>query len=204
MSNVIVIRSGFLAAIKTVKEFFEANGVNTSVDVGWKKRPQGVNQGPGGANRVVFTPSASDDGEAGELLPVRFPGDRNVRPAPDEKPIATIRSLLNWKRPALVSVWAVDLEKRDDEAAQIEATEALFEWVVRAVHSAPGAFGEVEWGTAKWTVPAERSFGLELRAGFTFSHPIFDKPRDIVYPTAGVVNRGTYTPPTVPESTGDT
>jgi hypothetical protein len=202
MPNVFITRSGFLAAVNTVKAYFESNGVTASVDVGWKKRTQQINQGPGGANRVVFTPSASDDGDAGELLPVRFPGDRNIRTAPNTTPVATVKSLLDWKRAALVSVWGVDQSDKS-EAAQIEATEALFEWVVRAVHAAPGAFGAVEWGAAQWTVPAERSFGLELRAGFTFSHPIFDKPRDLAFPTTGAVVRGTYVPPVVPTSTGD-
>jgi hypothetical protein len=101
-------------------------------------------------------------------------------------------------------VWGVDTASRQDESAQIEATETLFEWVVRAVHSAPGAFADARWGSLKWTSPTERAFGLELRAELTFMQPIFDQPRDLVFPTTGAVSRAAYTPPTVPTSHGDT
>jgi hypothetical protein len=201
----IIIRSGLLAAIATVKSFLEDNGIPAAVEVGWKRGPQQINQGPGGANRVVFVPSDSD-GAAGELTPPRFPGQRTVRNAVDA-PVCTVRSLLEWERKIAVLVWAADRTTPGDannEAAQIEAVETLFEWVVRAVHSAPGAFASVTWGAPKWTVPAERSFGLELRVPLTFSHPIFDQPRDLVFPTTAAVTRAPYTPPTIPSSDGDT
>lgn len=198
----IIIKSGFIAAVSAVESFLEANGVSANVEVGWKRRTQQINQGSGGANRVVFTPSADDAGAGGALTPPRFPGQRNVRDG-SSAVVANIRALLTWERKALVSVWAVDKSALTSEAAQIEAVEELFEWVVRAVHSAPGAFGSVAWGDASWTVPAERSFGLELRAGLTFSHPIFDQPRTLAHPT-GAVARAAYTPPVTPPSTGDT
>lgn len=200
----IVTRSGFLAAVDYVSTFFIENGVSAVVAVGWRARGQHLNQGVGGANRVIFTPSADDAGDGGSIGAARFPGHRNVRPAVDATPVATIRSLADWERKVLVSVWAVDAGARTDEAAQIEATETLLEWVVRAVHSAPGAFGNANFGAVKWTPPAERSFGLEARVALTFSHPIYDKPRTIFYPSAAPVARGTYTPHVAPSSDGDT
>jgi hypothetical protein len=201
----IVTRSGLLAAVATVGAFLAANGVTATVEVGWKRRPQQLNQGPLGANRVVFIPS-DEKGEAGSLKPVRFPGQRTVRDG-EGAPVGNIRSLLEWERQVVVSIWASDRTTPGDpnnEAAQIEAVETLFEWVVRATHAAPGAFASVTWGDPTFTVPAERSFGLELLAPLTFSHPIFDQPRDLVFPTTAAVSRAPYAPPTIPSSSGDT
>ncbi len=202
----IVFRSGFLAAVASVQPFLAANGITATVEVGWKRRAHQTNQGPGGANRIVFTPS-DDGGAGGSLLPARFPGNRNIRDpeaADPTKPIATVRSLLQWERAATVSVWAVDPTARESEAAQIEATETLFEWVVRAMHPARGAFASLQWGSVKWTAPPERAFGLELQASFTFGHPIYDSPRELVYPAAAAVSRGTYTPIPANDGDGDT
>lgn len=192
-----VIRSGFLAAVVAVQAFLTDNSVNARVEVGWRRRNQQLNQGPGGANRVVFTPSADDSGAGGSLIPPRFVGPRTVYDkdplaVDPTRPVATMRALRDWQRRALVSVWAVDVTRREDEAAQIEAVETLFEWVMRAVHGSPGAFAAVTWGDVTWTPPGERAFGLELRAGLTFTHPVFDSPRDIAYPAGAAVARGTY------------
>lgn len=202
----IIIRSGFLAAVQSVRAYLATNNVDAVVEVGWRKRQRQDNQAPTGANRVVFTPSGNDAGDGGTVGPVRFAGHRNIRDGSDAV-VADVRSLANWERKALVSVWAVDNSspaKLRDEEAQIEAVETLFEWVLRAVQAAPGAFAEVSWGGVSFTPPAERSFGLELRASLTFSHPIFDKPRELVSAAPGAITRAAYTPPTVPSSDGDT
>lgn len=200
----ILIRSGLLAAVATVQGFLTDNGVTAKVEVGWKRRPRQDNQGALGANRVVFIPS-DEKGDGGSLKPARFVGDRAIRDA-DSNHVADVRSLLNWERSVQVSIWASDRTTPNDpnnEAAQVEAVETLFEWVVRAVHCAPGAFASVTWGDPKWTEPVERSFGLELLVPLTFSHPIFDQPRELVFPS-GAVSRAAYTPPTTPSSDGDT
>lgn len=201
----IIIRSGLLAAVATVGPFLAANGITATVEVGWKRRPRQDNQGTGGANRVVFIPSG-EKGDGGKLTPPRFPGQRTVRDAVDA-PVGNVRSLIDWKRNVVISIWAADRTTANDpnnEAAQIEAVETLFEWVARAVHSAPGAFASIEWGEPTFTEPTERSFGLELLVPLTFSHPIFDQPRDLVFPTVAVVSRAPYAPPTIPSSSGDT
>jgi hypothetical protein len=198
----IIIQSGLLAAADYVAAYFVANGVTATTDVGWRKRGQQINQGPGGANRVLFSPS-DDSGDGGELAPPRFPGARQLRTAADQPALASIRSLANWNRKVQLSIWAVDPDptKRAVERFQIAATEALIEWTVRAVHSAPGAFAAVKFGKAKWTVPAERSFGLEALISLEFSQPIFDVPNQTFYPTGAAVARGSHTLPT-PTTTG--
>ena len=200
----IVNDSGLLAAVAYVQTFLTTKGVDAKCELGWKRRQQQLNQGgPLGGNRVIFVPSDGTSG--GKIVPARFPGPRSVHdPAQGGKVVGTQRSLRDWERAVSVSVWAVDAADRTNESKQISATEALFEWVVRAVHSAPGAFGAVSWGAIKWTPPPERSFGLELVAPLTFKQPLFDEPRLLVFPSAVAVRRGEYTNPTAPSSDGDT
>jgi hypothetical protein len=198
----IVIRSGLLAAVATVAPFFAANGVSATVDVaGWKRRWR---QGHG--NRVVFVPS-EESGAGGTLVGPHMVGGRNIRDpnaVDPTKRVAEVRSLMGWERSVTVSVWAVDHDNKESEAAQIEATEALFEWTVRAVHAAPGAFASVRWGATRWEEARERSYGLELLASMTFVHPVYDVPRDIYYPAAALVARGGPVPAPVPDPGGDT
>lgn len=204
----VTIQSGLLAAVGAVRTFFSDNGVSAVVDVGWKRRVRQDNQSPSGAGRVVFTPSGSDAGDGGKLVQARFTGPRSLRDPSATDPrkvIGSVRSLLEWERRCLVSVWAADVapQNREDEAAQIEAVESLTEWTVRAVHAAPGAFASVVWGATTWTPPAERAFGLELRFDLTFRHPMFDTPRMLVFP-GGNVSRGTYLPRPAGAADGDT
>lgn len=202
----IVIRSGFLAAVASVQTYLTASGVLATCEVGWKRRTRQSNQSEGGGNRVVFIPSDAS-GKGGKLVPPRYVGPRGIRDPLAIDPtrvVADVRALLDWERSATVSVWAVDATARENEPAQIEAVETLFEWVVRGVHIAPGAFGSVSWGETQWTPPIERSFGLEMQATFTYHHPIFDTPRDVVYPTSGAVSRAAYVPPSDSSSSGDT
>lgn len=204
----VTIQSGLIAAVRSVRDYFAANSVNALVDVGWKKRMRQDNQSANGAGRVVFTPSGSDAGDGGKLVQARFTGPRSLRdPSADDptRVIGSVRSLLEWERRCLVSVWAADVSpgNKEDEEAQIEAVETLTEWTMRAVHSAPGAFASVVWGATTWTPPAERSFGLELRFDLTFRHPMFDTPRMLVFP-GGTVSRGTYLPRPAGNAVGDT
>lgn len=190
----ITTRSGLFVATKYVETFLASNGVPAKVCVGWKQRSQHINQGPGGANRVVFIPSGPG-GAGGTMLPARFPGPRNVRATALGDPVANIRSLASWERRVQVSIWGFDGSQKNDEEAQIEATEALFEWVVRAVHSAPGAFAEAKFGDVEWTIPAQLSLGVEALVGLTFKQPIFDVPRELVFPTSTGVTRAPYIAP---------
>jgi hypothetical protein len=86
---------------------------------------------------------------------------------------------------SLVSVWALDPSApREDEESQLEATEALFEQTIRGVRFAhEGAYANANFSHTKWTRPAELNYGLEVLALLTFSHPMLDVPRELVYPS---------------------
>jgi len=166
---------------KAVAAYFADRGVSAAVALGWRDRARQDNQGaPDGANRVVF--ELGED--AGRLAAPHGPG---ARFDDDSHPTSTRRSLANWEEALTVSVWASDASAPTDEEAQIEATETLFEWVIRAVHD----FQHVQavWGAVKRSItPSERLFGLEIRAQLTLKHPMFDAEEDVVYPSP-VINR---------------
>lgn len=174
-------KSGVVALRRSVTAFFADRGVTANVALGWRDRPRQDNQGgPDGANRVVF----GVDTDAGKMAAPHGPG---ARFDDDAHPSSTRRALVNWERPMTVSVWAVDPSAPTDEEAQIEATDTLFEWVVRAVSN----FQPVQavWGAVKHTVtPAERGFGLEIQATLTLKHPLLDEEQSVVYPSP-VVDR---------------
>jgi hypothetical protein len=207
----VILQSGLLAAVDAVREYLDDHEVGATVDVGWKRVYRQENQSPEtGAGRVVFVPSG-EGGSGGRVLPPRFVGPRGVAntdcgPNPGRVE-HTVRALVDWERSIQIYIWAVDTSALEDERAQIEAAETLCEWVMRAVHAAPGAFASVTWGDTQWVraTERERSYGLELRVGLTFRHPIFDAPRDIIYPTRSAVARGgLHITPQPPVVGGDT
>lgn len=170
-----MIKSGLVAMVESVREYFVDRNVTAHVSLGWKQPTQQINQGFGGANRVVFIPS-DPSGKGGSLGGAAQPGDRRIGTD------TSVRSLYNWERFVVVSVWAVDSSDPADEAKQIEAVESLFEWTVRGVHAF--AANNARWGDVAWTTsPVEHVFGRELRAGLVFRHPIFDTPAVVVRPT---------------------
>lgn len=167
--------------VTDVQAYFTANSVTANVSLGWRERTKQVNQGPGRANRVVFTPS-DESGAGGEIVAPQHVGPQFFGTAPNT---ISARALFDWERLVTVSVWAVDTTSPADEGKQIEAVEDLFEWVVRAVQYSRK--DTALWGSVKWTVaPTELMFGRELVASLTLRHPLFDAPRDIVYPKGHV------------------
>ncbi|MDB4996650.1 MAG: uncharacterized protein JWM74_4082 [Myxococcaceae bacterium] len=179
-------KSGSVALVKAVRAFFEDSQITAKVSLGWKERAKQDNQGAGGANRVVFTPS-DDSGAGGRITAVRGVGDRldgDLAAGTAE----SRRGLFNWERIFLVSVWAVDtstLNDPENEEAQIEAVELLFEHVMQAVQAFAGQ--TAKWGDVRWTVtPLERTFGRELRASLQFKHPMFDEKYAVVKPSPAV------------------
>lgn len=189
-------RSGLLGLVRGVAAYFGANMISAQVVAGWKARDRKDNAGPGGANRVVFMPGDFDAGAGG---PKPLPAGRISRNAPQNFPELTGdgRALAWWEYSATVSVWAVSIDRPQDEEAQIEAVEELLEQTVRAMHNAvdpatatPAGFGNIlEWGDAAWTLPPkEQAFGRELCFGFTLLVPLLDQPYGIAFPSP-VVNR---------------
>jgi len=287
------IRSGLVSLVDGVRDYFSDHSVTANVSIGWNERTKQVNQGAGGANRVVFTPS-DDSGRGGRLAGAHHVGSRDINlvgsrigtqakrlsvsgpfalsdgeilnvkidgevtaqtitfSAGDFADISAatvteviaamsltgatvsessgkvlitseskgptssvkveggtanvalgfstvqatgngyegqVRALFNWERICVVSVWAVDTSNVDDEEKQIEATETLFEWVLRAVQRQ--AQMTAQWGDIIWTPNKayERAFGRELRASLVFKHPMFDVPTETVYPGVGEITK---------------
>ncbi len=173
-------KSGVVAMVAYVAAYLTAVGVTAHVSLGWRERTKQINQGPGGANRVVFTPS-DDSGRGGEIVATQQPGQRKSSDGTSR------RALFDWDRYLVVSVWGVDGTSPEDESLQIEATETLFERVMQGVQNFAGQ--GAHWGSVTWTnSPLERAFGKELRAALIFRHPMFDAENQTVVP-GFVLNR---------------
>jgi hypothetical protein len=183
----IVLKSGFKHLADGVQAFLTRHGVNSVVERGWKRREMQINQGPGRANRVIFMPS-DKSGMGGEIVsPHRHRGqqpifDESVTPRKHE---GYLTALNDNRRPLLVSIWSYDRDRPNDQGAQVDAVDELFEWVMRAVNGTVHA--DAAWGRWSYTVPEERAFGLEILAELTFQHPFFDVPAEVAFPAARVV-----------------
>lgn len=177
------IKSGLVALVAAVQSYFDAHDVTAKVVLGWKQPTQQINQGPGGANRVVFIPS-DPTGKGGKIVAPQQPGLRNFGDPAD----VAARALYDWERFVIVSVWAADGSDPHDEGKQIEAVEDLFESTIQAVHAF--AKNNARWGDVAWTTsPVEHVFGRELRAGLTFRHPLFDSPAGVAFPALGPLTK---------------
>jgi hypothetical protein len=66
---------------------------------------------------------------------------------------------------------------------------------MNAIHDAKGGAASIAWGEARWTLPPERTFGREHSIAFTFTSPIYQRPRERVFPVGATVARGTYPSP---------
>jgi hypothetical protein len=169
-------RSGLVELVKNVRTYFTDHRVTAHVSLGWRERTKSINQGPGCANRVVFTPS--DPSGRGGRITKSF-GNRG--------PGANPRPLVTWERFVVVSIWGADGTKPHDEEAQIEAVETLFEWTIRAVQAFAAA--DATWGDPTWTTsPIEHAFGRELLVPLTHRETFFDVENPVVTPTP-IVNR---------------
>ncbi len=156
-----------------VQAYFQDQGVTAAVSYGFKERTKRTNQGPGGANRVVF----EEDTKPGKIVGVHQPGDRPIGTPRTQ----TVRALRNWERPLIVSIWAADAATPNSEIAQTKAVLDLFESTMQAVQGS--SFANAVWGETNWTKdPVEVSFGRELRVGLVIRHPLFDAPKTVVYP----------------------
>lgn len=154
-----------------VRTFFEANGVTANVSVGWKAPTKRINEGPGGANRVVFIPT-DPSGRAG-----RFTIGTSTHHTP--KPIAT------WEQNIVVAVWAVDASTSQalaDDEKQFTAVNNLLEdtmEAIRAVAHAAAIPGEVNF----MLEPLELAYGREARVSYVLKSELF--ARDYATRTPG-------------------
>lgn len=137
----------------------------TVVAAGWRERGKQINQGSGGANRVVFIPGDVKTGRAGNFAPVARKSTTN--PA----------ALAQLDELHTMSVWAYDGVNSNDEMAQVEAVEALLELAIQAVHFAVSADtgqalggANVKWIDKTWTISSvEITYGREVLVTFTIA-----------------------------------
>lgn len=149
-----------------VSAFFVANGWTTAISYGWEKHGQQINQGPGGADRIVFRPG-DDAGKAGTFGP---PKRANAFP----------RQLAAWSALLYVYVWARDETAPQDDAAQVRKVVELNERLFRAVHMHYS--GYYRFSDPQWVGPVEYRYGRELRVSLTLHIPILDGAGQVVTP----------------------
>ncbi len=172
---------------RATADFFELNGVSAVVLGGRRERAKQLNQGPSGANRVVFE-FGDDSGRVGRIVPTIKPGHRSVTSADGSRSIALFEMLYR------VSIWAADRDAPRDEHAQFSAAFDLLEQVVRAVQDA--AEGNHTWGSVVVTpAPKELAFGCELRVELTHRFPIYDAPPAIAFPDNAIERELLLDPP---------
>ncbi len=167
--------AGLITLVAGVRTYFTSRGYTASVAVGWKPATYRINEGPGGANRVVFIPS-NPNGKGGRITIAQ-----KTHTLPGPEPIGT------WEQVGVASFWAADASSQAalaDEEKQFEAVNTLFEKTVEAVRAV--AHAAFVWGDTEWVLdPLEHSFGRELRVGFQLKSALFD--RDYAIKTPGPV-----------------
>lgn len=168
---------GLLTLDTAVAAWFVTNGVTAKVEFGRRRRAMQINQGPGGANRVIFSPG-DPSGKLGKLGPVHLPGQREAA--------NRARSIADAKALVTVYVWACDPTKDpSDERSHWSAALDLQEWTMRAVHEVYGR--NHAWG--EWEVTPEPDvhvYGVELVSALTISFPFLGKPPAIDFPTSAI------------------
>lgn len=168
-----------IAALRTdIAALFEAWNVSANVVLGRRERAKQVNQGEGGANRVVLQPG-DESGAFGKLVGPRGPGG-NPRP------------LFDWLQLVNVYVWGVDKTDPTNEEKQFLATYDLLRWTMRAIQRSAAASG-VSSSVRIMPAPVERAFGVELLIALELRDSITDVTYPVVTPTP-VVNRAEETP----------
>ena len=183
--------SAIVRLYQDVRAYFETKGRGSSVVFGRKERWIQINQGTGGANRVVFIPGRLK-GEDGALIGVDGPGEI-VKAG-----VVTPRALFLQSKIVTISIWAAN-ETNDpsasvDEVSQQQEIEQMFEWVIRGVRRSPAGAANAEWGALAYnSAPNEIRFGTEYLAELEVGTQYFDDAPGIVTIESIAVNRGALT-----------
>jgi len=136
-----------------LKAQFAVDDLTTAFAWGRKEEAKQINQGPGGANRIVFAPG-NETGDFGAVLAPDKPG-RNPRP------LATVDELGTFW------LWAVSPDV-NTERAQDRAARILYDQWLRAVYLVTHTDGDAGLGPVRivsqhWNLDKiERSFGREI------------------------------------------
>jgi hypothetical protein len=158
-----------LLLVDAVQERLSTSLPLVKVSFGWREPNKQVNQGTGGAARVVFVPGDGTNAQkAGE-----FRGARNAGMNP--RPLATFVETLT------VLCWAFDATDPNNERHQYRAARLLTDAVVVAIQLAwrgeaanlPGV--SVGLTDPEWVLKdVERRFGCELRFRVTVESLVLD------------------------------
>lgn len=139
---------------------------------GFNQREQQLNQGPGGANRVLLMPGSWPDG-----------GNQGKLVEPRRRRGITHRVNATWERVVTASVWAADTTALSSPEAQLQAVSSLMNTTHAALRQIlegdfPGT-GEVFSDTTR---TANLAFGQELLMQFTFYCEMRGLPVDVSGP----------------------
>jgi hypothetical protein len=165
-----VSRSPLIALADGVAAYFARMGLDHAVLFGWKEREKQINQGAGGANRVVFMPGAK--GGTGTAKGGTLSRDNQPTREENAQVVATRASICT------VSIWAVNADSAGalySEREQFQALDSLYTDTIVAIHAAidpdtgeAAGLGAIEWGDFDWTTPPVNvAFGRELLQQFT-------------------------------------
>lgn len=151
---------------------FAAEGTLLANAFGWREyRKHVTNAAPGGVlgNRLIWLPgNEAGDGDAGKLLPPRYPGN-------NPRSLGTLGELFT------VYVLGCDPTAPENELAQYKVTRFNFDAWYRAVYLA--AYGTFTIESVKWDrTKTERQHGAMLVAVCTIQAMI----PDVTYPSAPV------------------
>jgi hypothetical protein len=193
-------RSGLSSIKRAMQAYFEQAGVEARVEFGLIARDQWVR------SRVVW-------------IPGRFDGANVPRPmaagsfgGPTQKSQTNPRELAKWERQLTLSIYAVDLSDRSEEA-QNAAQEALVELAIRALwrgidpenpSAPPPGLAGIQLGEGTLIAPPAQSVGgKELLIAATMLTPFYDEVRPTVYPGLALSGKftsvvGAVAPPPVP------
>lgn len=160
MGNVLALDLLFDGIVAVFAADAAPNPSRVSIVFGWREVAKQINQGPGGANRIVIHPGLPGEktGRFGSHMPVHKPG-RNPRSLATRIEIFT------------AYIWAVDGTDETtlrNERAQWRAARMLYDAFDRAAYLVTHTDGDVGVGPVTWLAEdwnldkSERGYGAEV------------------------------------------
>lgn len=173
-----------------VAEYFATVDPGVSVQFGAIARWEQLNQGTGGANRIVIVPGRLPDGDDGDVDAAPGPGEHID---PDTHAIVP-RMIAAQPRFITISVWAAADGATPSARERHEVLEQLIERTLRAGNHSLANLANGQWGRGRYNRnPAELRFGDEYLLEIVIETQWLDSPPVAVFPAAANVGRN---PPT--------